>query len=476
MQKGLTVVMIVRDERENLEELLPGVVLEADEVVVVDTGSTDGTPETARELGARVVEHPWEDHFSDARNRGLDEVETSHAMWLDADDRIESADLATVRREALRQGDAGLMLRLVSESPNPDFVSTCHQLRVFPSRPEHRFTGRIHEQIQPALVATGTPIGQLDVVVRHIGYDRPEQVARKSRRNLELCRREWEEGGRGIASTYHYVKAASLCGEDEEGASVARACIESPPADSQPDILQNLRVSLGRMEWQCGRIAAAEGAYRDAVKAVPEDPFARLHLGELLRLTGRPAEAVEHLEAGRDLPPYGTRVPMPVDGMNRALRVELARARVSLGETVCATGILDEMSVQGADAPDVLPDRAEIAYREGRDLEALALWSRVAAASPDAPIVPLRLGQIMQRCGRATEARPLLLRAMESYDTRLRSGGPDAHVITCLAEAYAGLDEPAAARLGFEEALRIEPGCPEARSGLASLSGGATLS
>jgi tetratricopeptide (TPR) repeat protein len=506
---GLTVTLIARDERENLEELLPVLVAGADEVVVVDTGSRDGSPETARRLGARVVEHPWEDHFARARNRGLDETHTSHAMWVDADDRINVTDLRTVRREALRRGDVGLMLRLVSENPNPDFVSSCHQLRVFPARPEHRFAGRIHEQIQPSLAASGTRIERLDVPIRHLGYSSEAEVARKSRRNLELCRREYEEGRRGIASVYHYVKAASLCGELDEGLRVARACVENPPPDSSPDILQNVRVTLGRMEWQRGRHGEAELVYRAAVQAVPTDPFARLFLGELLLRDGRVEEAVEHLELARVSPLYGTRVPMPEAGLRRAARQELgaaleqlgrpaeavavyregrgrrpddptlglrlARALLATGETAEARQVLAEIPRGEADGSESVRLRAHLAFLEARDDEAETLYDRVAAAFPSAPIVALRRGLIARRSGRADEARTLLLQALDAYDDRLRRGGPDPGVLTRLADCYRGLGEPQAARLGYEEALRCAPGFPEAVRALEELNRGQPL-
>jgi glycosyltransferase involved in cell wall biosynthesis len=324
---GLTVCLIVRDERANLENVLPVLVAGADDVVVVDTGSADGSAEVARDLGARVFHHPWNEHFAEARNRGLDEVRTSHVLWLDADDRITAADLARVRMEALAAGNAGLMLTLVAESPNPDFTSTCAQLRVFPAHPEHRFAGRVHEQIRPALERTGTPVATLDVTVRHLGYESEAAVLAKSRRNLRLCRREREDGNRGAAATWQYVQAATLCGEHAEAAAAARETCGAPPPDAPEDILQSLRVTAGRCEHRLGRVPRAEATYRDAVTRHPQDPWARWHLGELLALTGRTEEAVPHLEVAATAPPLGDRVPIPLAGLRRAAGDLLERCR-----------------------------------------------------------------------------------------------------------------------------------------------------
>jgi glycosyltransferase involved in cell wall biosynthesis len=68
----LSVILLVRDERDRLPEALESVRW-ADEIVVADTGSIDGTPELARQAGARVVSLPWEG-FVASRNRALAEA------------------------------------------------------------------------------------------------------------------------------------------------------------------------------------------------------------------------------------------------------------------------------------------------------------------------------------------------------------------------------------------------------------------
>ncbi|MEZ5064542.1 MAG: glycosyltransferase [bacterium] len=325
---GLTVCLIIKNERSNLQEVLPDLVLAADDVVVVDTGSSDGSVELARALGARVFTHPWNEHFADARNRGLEEVATSHAMWLDADDRIDRSDLERVRAACLEHGpEAGFTLILDSDGAKPEFRSTCRQLRVFPARPEHRFTGRVHEQIQPSLERTGTRVVPLDVTVRHLGYSTDDIVRAKSRRNLELCRREWIEGAKTLATAYHYVQAASLAGEYAEGANLVREVLAATKPDSAEDIVQNLRVTLGHLEEKQGRIPRAESVYRHAVSLHARDPWAAWHLGDLLARTGRGEEAIAWLEVAASADPLSSRVPLPLAGVRAAAENRLRELR-----------------------------------------------------------------------------------------------------------------------------------------------------
>jgi GT2 family glycosyltransferase len=94
----VSLVMIVRDEEANLPRCLSSVQGIFDEIVVVDTGSTDRTAAIAREFGARVFDFVWVDDFAAARNAALARATGDYAFWLDADDLVEQPE-----REKLRE-------------------------------------------------------------------------------------------------------------------------------------------------------------------------------------------------------------------------------------------------------------------------------------------------------------------------------------------------------------------------------------
>ena len=120
--------MIVKNEQENLPTCLASVEGIFDEIVVVDTGSSDRTKEIAREFGAKVFDFEWIDHFAAARNEALSHATGDYAFWLDADDVIERAE-----REKL----VALLAGLTRPSKNGDHLvnsdNTCSRNHSSPS-------------------------------------------------------------------------------------------------------------------------------------------------------------------------------------------------------------------------------------------------------------------------------------------------------------------------------------------------------
>ena len=88
----VSLTMIVKNEQENLPRCLASVEGIFDEIIIVDTGSTDRTKEIAREFGAKVFDFEWIDSFAAARNEALSHATGDYAFWLDADDVVEPAE------------------------------------------------------------------------------------------------------------------------------------------------------------------------------------------------------------------------------------------------------------------------------------------------------------------------------------------------------------------------------------------------
>jgi tetratricopeptide (TPR) repeat protein len=195
----LSLCMIVRDEEQMLGRCLAAAAPAVDEIVVVDTGSTDGTVQIARSFGATVIEHPWTGSFADARNASFAAATGDWLLYLDADEVLVADDaprLKALTGQTWREAISLVETSFIGELGDGSAV-THNALRMFRNRPAYRFTGSIHEQIAPALptYALGR-IGHAAVRIEHYGYLGTVRDAKeKFRRNIELLRQQAAESG-----------------------------------------------------------------------------------------------------------------------------------------------------------------------------------------------------------------------------------------------------------------------------------------
>jgi glycosyltransferase involved in cell wall biosynthesis len=155
--------MIVRDAARSLRQALASAQPFMDEMVVVDTGSTDGTRQIAQEMGARVVDFAWCDDFSAARNYSLAQATGDWIFWMDADDILPTASGQELRRcmEAAPNCDVAYWVTVeekkVDSKGRGRIMGHAHA-KLFPRHPAIRFRYRVHEQVAPAIRKAGLTI------------------------------------------------------------------------------------------------------------------------------------------------------------------------------------------------------------------------------------------------------------------------------------------------------------------------------
>jgi tetratricopeptide (TPR) repeat protein len=198
--EGLTIslCMIVKDEEAMIGRCLEAARGAVDEIVVVDTGSTDRTVEIAESHGARVLHHVWDGDFSAARNASFEAATGDWVMYLDADEVLVVDDVERLRALAGRTWREAFFVTEINHTGDlEDGTAITHDaMRLFRNRPEYRFEGRIHEQIAQCLPAY-LPERQERTTVRveHYGYlGAVRDDKDKTNRNLELLERQVAEG------------------------------------------------------------------------------------------------------------------------------------------------------------------------------------------------------------------------------------------------------------------------------------------
>src|SRR5262245_40712984 len=132
MSTSLTISLIVRNEKPSLGRCLDSVQGLAEEIVVVDTGSEDGTRQIAACHGARVFDFPWCDDFAAARNETLRHATGQWVLWLDADEYFDEANRGKVKEllAGLDERSAYVMVQR-SHHPAGQTGSRVQQVRLF---------------------------------------------------------------------------------------------------------------------------------------------------------------------------------------------------------------------------------------------------------------------------------------------------------------------------------------------------------
>jgi tetratricopeptide (TPR) repeat protein len=202
----LTLCMIARNEEAMLPACLESVRGVVDEVVFVDTGSTDRTIEIARFFGAKVYEEPWADDFAHPRNTALRHATGDWVLQLDADERLSSRAGHELKRALHKKPSFDCALVALHNADalgaDPDEVfSGARRLgvpawlpRVLRRTPTLRYEGIIHESVLESLAERGLKVAKLEGVdILHLGAV-PEFRARKgkSNRNLTLLMKRCE--------------------------------------------------------------------------------------------------------------------------------------------------------------------------------------------------------------------------------------------------------------------------------------------
>ena len=208
MAPKLSLTMIVRDEEATLGRVLYAAGKFCDELVVVDTGSTDRTRDIAEAAGARVLNFPWVDDFAAARNHALQAATGDWVLWLDADD-VLTKDVQ----------DAMLLVKKTVLSDNLDAIYSPYQYHFdaagvctydFPRERLVRKTdalnwvGRVHEVLHGAGSRT---MHRDDLYVEH----RPKEAKQLAKvdRNLLILESVLAEGDRSSRTLLYY--ACELC-------------------------------------------------------------------------------------------------------------------------------------------------------------------------------------------------------------------------------------------------------------------------
>jgi tetratricopeptide (TPR) repeat protein len=182
----LSLCMIVRDEENFLPTCLESVKDYVDEIIVVDTGSTDRTVEIATKYNAKIYHHPWENSFSKARNYSLSYATCDWVLILDADEEVEKEDACKLREVINDNGVNVINLPVFYKPKGGQNLSVSSSERIFKNFLSIHYEGIVHNSLKHS-----GPSKNVNIRLYHYGYHQgEEQMEKKFKRTSTLLKKQ----------------------------------------------------------------------------------------------------------------------------------------------------------------------------------------------------------------------------------------------------------------------------------------------
>ncbi len=280
---SLSLCMIVKNEEQHLPKCLMSVKSLVDEMIVVDTGSTDRTPDIARAFGARVFDFTWNGDFSQARNCSLEYASGDWILLLDADEVISPKDHAEITRLIGRRNNRKAAYSLITRNYIASTDTTgwtandggypleeagtgwagSIKVRLFPRDNRIRFVNPVHELVEPSVKSIGISIQDCRVPIHHYGKLDQQKNIHKGEEYYQLGKKKLLELG------------------------------------DSPDILRELALQAGELN----KFDEAIDLWNRVVAVRPDMALAYVNMGSLYLKQGHYQEALEATKKAFQLAP-----------------------------------------------------------------------------------------------------------------------------------------------------------------------------
>ena len=346
----ISLCMIAKNEEEMLRECLERVKPIVDEMIVVDTGSTDETKDIAESVGAMVYDFPWQDDFSKARNFAINKARSEWILVLDADEYLSTKDLSTIKSLTDRSDVDGFRLcqrsytdRVGTRNFYPckgeyeeekGFLGyvTAHLVRLFRNDPKIFFEGQVHEVVERVMQAHGKTWESTEIPLHHYGFSKSDTISGQKKKIYHKLGKIKAESDPDDPRAYFDLGVQLIEIEEyNEALSVLDRAYRLRPDwvpllfniglahDKLNDTMEAIRFyqaalayeshhhatlsNLGLLHHRCGRWDEAMMAFKKCLEKQPDYLPALVNIASLLQEKKRFSEANDYLNQARNLCP-----------------------------------------------------------------------------------------------------------------------------------------------------------------------------
>lgn len=307
----LSVCMIVKNEEKHIAKCLASLTPVADEIIVVDTGSTDRTKEISLAFGAQVFEFPWTNDFSEARNFSLEKAKGDWILVHDADEVLSTLDhenfIQILQKKHSRPVAYEITTRNYIMEPAIDgwtanrgeyqeeesgsgwFPST--KVRLFTNDRRVRFSNPVHEILEPSIMQAGIKMEHCGIPIHHYGKLPSETATKKADTYYLLGKQKLELMGNVPIALRELAIQAEELGKHEEAIEHWQAYARALPGKSLPYF------NMATIYLEMNQFEQALNTSRMAYEIDPGKKETILTYATMSMCAGDPNEAVEKLEA-----------------------------------------------------------------------------------------------------------------------------------------------------------------------------------
>jgi tetratricopeptide (TPR) repeat protein len=302
-QPILSLCMIVKNERENLPQCLASAKPYVNEMIVVDTGSNDETPEIAAKYGAKVSYFAWQDDFAAARNYSISQASGDWILILDADEQlvVESENFL----DQLSSEPTIIAYLIALTEAKGHQLTPSYPPRLLRNIQGVEYTGFFHEQpIYQNQSIKGNQFGCLEGVrILHYGYDKEQLLQKNINRNIPILERNRQEEGLSLMLLYCLAGMYGDTGQTEK----AQDCYEEAFDRLLPNLIDGIAPDdfsfipsliciLGVQSLQKKDYETARWLCQRGLEWCPNYPPLNYLAGTTIRALGFPLGAVAYFE------------------------------------------------------------------------------------------------------------------------------------------------------------------------------------
>ncbi|HXA64285.1 MAG TPA: glycosyltransferase [Bryobacteraceae bacterium] len=270
MPAALSLCMIVKNEERNLARCLDSVRGLTSEFIIVDTGSTDATPNIAAHYGAELIPFDFTTvDFAAARNRAIERARAQWILVLDADEVLELDGVPKIEKLIAGSENAGYFLERHNHASDSQSPFTDYVVRLFPNRPDYRYRGRVHEVIDAAILSGGGRLTKTDIRIDHSFSSDREARRRKNHWYIQILKEEIAADPSDdsrldfLAAEYHQLEMY------DEATKIAERIVQARPLDPRAHLFVGVYHLLYKPD-----LPRARADFNQALKLRPGYPEA----------------------------------------------------------------------------------------------------------------------------------------------------------------------------------------------------------